>query len=181
MSGSDVGPGDDADLARLGQAFDDELRAEAEEYEALAAKDLLRRRDLGAVARELLHRGDRVAVTSGGRTFTGVVVHAAGDLACLETAGGVVDVRLGGPVAIRVVEVVRTGGLPSGRGAGSFVARLHEHEAAGVTVELGCAALDSEPRGRLAAVASDHVVLDAESGRSYVALAAIGWARPLAP
>lgn len=170
---------DDPELAELGQAFRDELRAEAQAYEALAAKDLLRRRSLVEVAVELLHRGDRVTALAGSATFTGVVSYAAGDLACLETAAGPVDVRLGGALALRVVERVRSGGRPLGRGPAGFTARLHEHEAAGTSLELGCVAI-GDLRGRIEAVAADHVVLvDAEGRRCFVALAALAWVRPV--
>jgi hypothetical protein len=171
---------DDPELARLGAAFRAELRAEAEAYEALAAKDLLRRRNLTDVALELVHRGDRVAALVGGMTFTGVVGYASGDLACLRTTGGDVDLRLTGPIGLRVVEPVRSGGLPRGVGPASFTARLHEHEAAGVELELGCLHQPAALRGRLAAVGADHVVLLEPTGqRCYVALAAIVWARPV--
>lgn len=171
--------GDDPDLVRLGQSFRDELRADAEAYEALAAKDLLRRRHLADVALELVHRGDRVRVTVGGTGFTGTMIYAAGDLASLRTPSGDVDLSLGGPLAIHVLEQVRSGGLPRGRGAASFVARLHEHEAAGVHLELGCPGV-GDLRGRLEAVAGDHLVLTDEAGRRcYIATGAVAFARPL--
>jgi hypothetical protein len=170
---------DDPDLVRLGQVFRDELRAEAQAYEALAAKDLLRRRSLPDVARELVHRGDRVQALTGSTTFAGVVTYAAGDLVCLRTPAGAVDLRLTGPLALRVVERVRTGGLPTGRGPAGFTARLHEHEASGVLLELGCPSL-GDLRGRIEAVAVDHVVLrEADGQRCFVALRALAWVRPI--
>lgn len=174
-------PWEDPELAALGQRFRDELRAEAEEYERLAARDLLRHRSLGDVAVEFVHRGDVVAVSAGARTFTGTVVYAAGDLACLRCAAGDVDVRLGPPLALRVVERVRSGGRPRGRGPRGFRARLLEHEAAGATVEFGCPTLPADVRGRLEAVAPDHVVVADASSTCYLALSAIAWvllARP---
>jgi hypothetical protein len=180
VSAPDLPGGGDPDLARLGQAFRDELRAEAEAYEELAAKDLLRRRSLTDVALELVHRGDRVAVTVGETALAGVVVYAAGDLACLRTSAGDVDLRLTAGPLIRVIERVRSGGQPNGRGPASFVARLHEHEAAGSEMVLGGPGVRGEVRGRLAAVAGDHVVVDEDGGgRAYVGLPAIAWARPL--
>jgi hypothetical protein len=171
---------DDPDLARLGRDFDDELRAEAAEYEALAAKDLLRRRSLSDVALDLVHRGDRVLVEVGAHRFTGTVVDATGDLAVVRTATGDVDVRLTAPLAIRVVEPVRAGGRPRGRGARTFKARLTEHEAAGAEMELGCPPLDLVLRGRVEAVATDHLVIaDADGQRIHLALTAVAWARPL--
>lgn len=173
---------DDPELTQMGQTFRDELRVEAAAYEALAAKDLLRRRRLGDVALELVHRGDRVAAMVGPTTFTGIVGYTAGDLACLRTPHGDVDVRLSGAVALRVLETVRSGGLPSGTGPSSFTARLHEHEASGVALELGCPGLDPPVLcGRLEAVGGDHaVLLESDGQRCYVALAAVAYARPLA-
>ncbi len=173
-------PGDDDhELAQLGQAFRDELRAEAEAYEALAAKALLRGRTLAEVAVELLHRGDRVAVRCGDEVFTGEVIDAVGDLVRIRLAVGAVDVDLAGVTSIRVVERVRSGGRGRGGGATSFTARLHEHEAARVSVELGGATLPSI-QGRIEAVATDHVVLTEPGGqRVYLRRGAIGWVRPL--
>lgn len=172
---------DDPDLARLGQSFRDGLRAEAQEDEQLAAKDLLRARHLDDVALELLARGDRVEVVTGGLRLVGEVVHAARDLACVDTVSGVVDVHLAAPLAVRVIERVRSGGGPRARGASSFRARLAQHEAAGTPMELRCPALGLDVVGRLAAVGADHVVLDEAGGeRTYLALAAIALVRPAA-
>jgi hypothetical protein len=168
---------DDPDLARLGQEFRDELRAEAEEYEQLAAKDHLRGRRLVDVAMELVHRGDRVAVTIGEQRLTGVVTYAAGDLACVRTPAGDVDLNLAAPLAVQVVERVRSGGAARGRGPSSFVARLHEHEAGFVPVELGCPLLPADLRGRIVAVGADHVVLDADGQTWFVATSAITYVR----
>ncbi|MGH3665812.1 MAG: hypothetical protein ACRDU8_06955, partial [Egibacteraceae bacterium] len=82
---------------------DPDERAETEAYEALAAKDELRGRSLADVGLALLHRGDRVAVHAAGQMFRGGVVHAAGDLACLLTPTGDVDVRLPAATSVQVV------------------------------------------------------------------------------
>jgi hypothetical protein len=153
----------------------DELRAEAEEDERLAALDRMRRRGLAEVALELLHRGDTVAVTAAGRTFTGPVVYAARDLVTVQTAAGPVDVQLGVAV-LRVVERSRSGGLERGRGAPSFTARLHEHQAAGGPVVVGVTGLADDLVCRLTAVATDHVVLDPAGGLPwYVPLAEVAY------
>lgn len=165
---------EDPELEALDRRFRDELRAEAEEYERLAAKDLLRSRDLSAVALELLHRGDVVGLVVGDRPFLGTVTYAARGLLCLRTATQEVDVSLTGPLAIQVVERVRDGGQGRARGAGSFVARLREHEMTRGTVELWCPGLAVELRGVVAAVAVDHVVFDTSGGqRWFVARSAI--------
>lgn len=171
--------GDDPELARLGQVFRDELRADAAADEALAAKDLLRGRSLTDVAVELLHRGDRMRADVAATTFTGVIADVAGDRLRVATATGDVDLDLGAVTALHVVERVRSGGRSrSGRATG-FTARLHELEAAGAEVELGGPALPAV-RGRIAAVAVDHVVLDGPAGRAHHARRVIGWVRVLA-
>lgn len=164
----------DPELAALGQRFRAELRAEAEEYEALAARDLLRSRRFADVGLELLHRGDVVGVVLGDRAFTGTVTYVARDLACLRTPSLDVDLALGAPLAIQVVERVRAGGQGRGHGPGSFAGRLREHEAAGGPVEVCCPALELALRGVIAAVAADHVVFDDSAGqRWFVARQAI--------
>lgn len=170
----------DPGLAAAGAAYRDELRAEAAAYEELAARDRLRGRTLADVAAEALARGDIVAVTAAGRTFTGALVFAAGDLACLRTpAGEDVDVRLAGAVSLRVVEAVRSGGRSRGSGPATFAARLGEHESAGTVLEFGTRAPDGGLVGRVEAVAADHVVvLDTEGARSFVARDAIGYVLP---
>jgi hypothetical protein len=168
---------DDPDLARLGQAFRDELRAEAEAYEALAAKDGLRRRDLAAVAVELVHRGDVVRAETGSAAFTGVVVDAEGDRATLRTAAGDVVLRTSAPIALRVVERRRAGGSACERRGGSFLACLRALE--GQSVELGCPGLGVDLVGMLEAVGVDHLVIAAGGERSFVALSALVWVRPL--
>ena len=166
---------DDPELLALGQHFRDELRAEAEAYEELAARDHLRGRDLAGVALELLHRGDVGAAAVGARTVTGAVTYAAGDLLCLRTPSAELDLALHGPVALHVVEQVRSGGRPRGPGPGSFKARLAEHEHAGSELEVGCPALGVDLRGRIAAVAPDHLVLDADGRRWYLGLVAVAY------
>jgi hypothetical protein len=168
--------GDDPELARLGQAFRDEVRAEAQAYEALAAQDHLRRRRLADVALELLHRGDRVTVHLPGAAFSGEVVDAAANLCTLATAAGRVDLRLDAVLEIVVTAPSRSGGRSRAAGTSTFLARLREHEASGALVEVGAAERLLE--GRIAAVAEDHLVLDGTSGlRRYVALPAIAWVR----
>lgn len=170
----------DPDLEAAGASYRAELRAEAALYEQLAARDRLRGRTLAEVAAEALARGDLVAVTVPGRSFTGTVTYAAGDLTCLRTAGGDdVDVHLGGAVALRVVRAARAGGRSRGPGPDSFAARLGEHEAAGTLLEIGARAPDGGLVGRVEAVAADHVVVaDVGGGRCFVSRGGIDYVLP---
>lgn len=168
---------DDPDLRRLAAEMTAELRAEAEEYERLAALDALRSRELSEVALELLHRGDIVAVELGRRSFVGTALYAAGDLLCLRTHTEDVDVWMGAPLGLRVVERVRSGGLSRGMGSPGFKARLFEHEASGGEVAVGCRLSEGgELIGRVHAVAFDHLVVEARSGqRWYLSLRAVDY------
>lgn len=152
------------ELRRLDAEFTEEFRAEAREYERLTALDHLRNRGLADVALELLHRGDVAAVEFPRRTFTGTVVYTATDLLCLRTRTAEVDVWLEAPLTLHVLERVRDGGASRSPGPGSFKARLCEHEASGNDVTIGRREHASEIRGRIRAVALDHLVVEAGSG-----------------
>lgn len=158
---------DDPELETAGAMFRAELRAEAAEWEQLAATDWLRRRTMADAARELLARGDRVAVGVGGRSAQGEVVHVGDDFACVATAAGTVDVRLDGPAVWHVVQRVRSGGRSPAGGAKRFAARLAEHEAAGTPVCL-MAGDGAEVVGVIVAVAVDHVVVDGPDGSRWL-------------
>lgn len=154
------------------------MRADAEENERLAAQAALRRRNLADMAREAADRGETISAICPGRRFTGSVGHVARDLVSLDVTGGRVHVNLEGPV------VLQTGGPSPGPAprrsddTPSFKARLYELELAGVEVDLGLTGSPDELRGRLRAVALDHVLLEGADGtRSAVALRAIAWVR----
>lgn len=166
-AGSALPGADDPELETAGAMFRAELRAEAAEWEQLAATDWLRRRTMADAARELLARGDRVAVGVGGRSAQGVVVHVGDDLACVATAAGTVDVRLDGPAVWHVVQRVRSGGRSPTGGAKRFAARLAEHEAAGAPVCL-VAGDGAEVVGVIVAAAVDHVVVDGPDGSRWL-------------
>lgn len=179
---------DDPDFQRLAAEMTAELRAEAAEYERLAALDALRSRALGEVALELLHRGDVVAVELASRSFVGTALYTAGDLLCLRTHTEDVDICMAAPLGLRIVERVRSGGVSRGAGSASFKARLFEHEASGGEVVVGSRLCGGEVVGRIHAVAVDHLVLDARSGQrcylslralDYVAVARVTQRRPL--
>jgi hypothetical protein len=159
----------------LRQAVGGEFRRTAEDDEHAAAKAQLRARTLEHVAYELLARGDTVAVALGDEVVQGIVVHAKGDLLCLETpAGNRHDIRLGAPAAIHVVQRATGSGRARDRfGAESFVARLRELELDEVPVTLIGPMRRDPVVGTIAAVASDHVLLRNDDGDWYLPLAGI--------
>lgn len=168
----------DPELARLSQRMRDELRSEAEEYEALAAKDLARGRRLADAVLLHCHRGDVVEVTTSSATFVGRITYCAGDLACMLTETAEVDVWINGVLSVRVVERAHRGGWGLSAGPASFKARLFEHEAGGGPVSIGTRLPDGEIEGRIAAVAVDHLVVEVAGPETrYLALAAVEYLR----
>jgi hypothetical protein len=162
------------DLAReLRTSVGGEFRRWAEEDEYAARKTQLRSRTLEHIAHELLSRGDAVAVTLGSTVLHGTVVHAKGDLMALETRrGDRIDLRLGGPLTIRVVARSSDGGR--GRDVaepGSFVARLRELELDEVPVMLTPAPGSDTVTGVIEAVAEDHLMVTGDDGETtYIAM-----------
>ncbi|MGI8797026.1 MAG: hypothetical protein ACR2IR_10685 [Acidimicrobiia bacterium] len=181
------------DLAATAGRLRDEWRAEEEEWSRAAATQWAHGRRLVDIARELMHRGDAVAVTSGRATFTGVVTHVGADLLRLRTAAGSVDVhlaaltaggdggrhvRLPAPVLLRVVERARSGGRRAGGGADSFRACLLEHETEAVEVVVGSLLLDDELRGTVTVGRDQLRVCDRDGGEVYLPLAWVSWVMP---
>ncbi|MGQ0805151.1 MAG: hypothetical protein ACT4PI_14975 [Actinomycetota bacterium] len=178
------------DLAATAGRLRDEWRAEEEEWSRAAAAQWTHGRRLVEIARELMHRGDGVAVTAARATFTGEVTHVGVDLLRVRTAGGSVDVhlavltagggggrhvRLPAPVVLRVVERARSGGRRAGAGADSFRACLLEHEADAADVVVGTSLLEDDLRGTLAVGRDQLRVCDRDGGETYVPLAWVSW------
>lgn len=154
----------DPTLRWANERYRAELRAEAQEYEQLAVKDLLRGRTLQEAVVDLCHRGDIVALVLDSRTLVGEILHAAGDLARVRTIKCDVDVSLRAVSALRIVEQMRSGGRSCLHGPTSFTARLFELEASGERIELSTRMPTAEVMGRISAVAIDHIVLRDDDG-----------------
>ncbi len=165
---------DDDPASRLTWRLAAEIRADAEEDERLAALEALRSRRLADVAIELLTHGDSVTATCAGRSFSGAVVHAAGDLLSLRTPAADVDIRLTTALRLRVGASQRSAGSSRRAGAPSFKARLCEHEAGGGVVEVGCLPADVLT-GTIRAVAVDHVVLEDADTTTYALLDTVAY------
>ncbi|MGH9050193.1 MAG: hypothetical protein ACRDY4_10720 [Acidimicrobiia bacterium] len=179
------------DLGAAAGSMREAWRAEEEEWSRAAAAQWTHGRSLVDVARDLMHRGDTVAVTAAGATFTGEVTDVGFDVLRLRTASDVVDVQLalltrgGGerrharvaaPVVLRVIARARSGGRSAGGGPETFRARLLEHEAGAVEVSIGSTLLGEDLRGTLT-VGRDQVrVCDRDGGETYVPIAWVSWA-----
>lgn len=157
----------------LRQGAGEEFRADAEEGERLAAQGARRKAGLADVARDAMMRGDRVVLQYRGHQVVGAVTHAAGDLATIQTAEGLVHGYLGGEVVFSVAERDATEGRTPEFGVDSFRARLFELELAEAQVEVRGAVVDGAVRGRVAVVATDHLVLATDVGTLHIGLSAI--------
>ncbi len=143
----------------LRQKVAGEFRRTAEEDEFAARKIHLRSRDLGAIAHEVLSRGDQVEVIAEGLRMRGSVVHAKGTVATIEgPAGTRLDVNLAAPLIIHVVDHSTAGGRSRDPfGSDSFLARLRELEIDEARVRI--IANGEVVIGRLEAVGTDHVMV----------------------
>jgi hypothetical protein len=118
----------DPDLGLSAGALREQWRLEEEEYARAAEQQWAHDRTLLDVARELMHRGDTVAIEMADTMFTGIVVAVGGDYLQLLTSGGPVDVCIGGtPLVLRVLERASAGGCRVIPGSQTFRARLLEH------------------------------------------------------
>jgi hypothetical protein len=124
-------------------------------------------RRMADFARELAERGDRVAIDVAGRSFGGVVVAVGDDRLDVQTAAGVVNIRLalGDTASALLAPIVVRRVLPARRGGGrppsalvTFRARLLELEAHGATVRVGSRLLGDERQGPIT-VGRDHLLV----------------------
>lgn len=173
-------------LDRLGrelrQRSGDGLRADAEDAERDAARAVLRGRSLAEVAALAQARQELVRIRAGGRTWTGRVLGAVGDLVALTDPQGRIDLTT---EHIDVLETV-AGGAPGGARSGGverlgvrgFLARLRQLELDTALVTVGLGDTRDDIAGRLLAVARDHLLIESgEGGRIHLALRAVVWVR----
>ena len=144
------------------------FRLAAEEDEYWAMKQARRGGTLSEVAYDAMSRGDLVEVWSGTTTFRGFIRHTRNDLLMLSGQANV-DVNLGGPIVLRIVEAAATTGVGVVRhGAASFAARLAELEQAQTTCEFICPFARAPVNGKLMIRARDHVIVGAAAGGEWI-------------
>lgn len=162
----------------------EEWRAEQESATLDAAEQWRHSRSLLDLARDHMHRGDRVAITVAGHRCVGEIVEVARDRIALLDVGGsaaradvhVIDVV---PLAFTVVERALSGGRSSARTL-TFRARLLELEAAGAPVVIATA-LGPDRHTGILGVGTDHVVTTAADGtETVISLSAIAFVAPIA-
>jgi hypothetical protein len=165
--------------AELGAAMREEWRAEQESETNDALEQWRHSRTVVDLARDLMHRGDRVAVHAAGHRAEGVIVEVARDRIAVfdDTHDTRVDVNIAEPVAwsVTVVERARAGGR-SGASAAGFRARLLELEGRAVT--LATAIGPDRVTGTLG-VGVDVVMVTTAVGETLLPIAAVVWVAPV--
>lgn len=158
-------------------------RAEEEAAGGDAAEQWRHSRSLNDRLVECMHRGDPVAVVVAGHRFAGDVVEVGADLLSLLTVAGRVDVNLydAVPVALEVVERVRTGGRSAASSSGGFRGRLLSREAEGVEVTVVTAFLP-EPFDGKVAVGADYICITGRGGAEmFLAISSVAFVAPRRP
>lgn len=147
-----------------------EFRRAAEEEEFDARLAALRSRDVAQVMFELMSRGDTVAVHVAGHVHTGVVSHARGTLATVDTkVGSRIHLNLSSAFSISVIERAHKGGKSFDKyGAESFVARLRQCELERNVVEMHVSGRTHVLAGTVEIVAKDHLIVAAPSGETTI-------------
>jgi hypothetical protein len=172
------------DLGATGAAMREEWRTEQVAATDDAAEQWRHSRTLLDVARDHMHRGDRVAITVAGHRAVGEIVEVARDrIALLDElfpgGGRRVDVHVvdSVPLTLRVVERARAGGR-SGAHTTSFRARLLELESGGSPVAIATAS-DPEALVGSLSVGTDIVVIATAIGiETVIALSAVASVSP---
>ena len=161
--------GDD-DLENALRQLRAEHRAEQEEIEEAAERTERATRPLAEVALEYLYRGDRIRITVGQRSWTGVVVHVGSGMMTLRTQADIeVDLAYSGLTSMRVVKRTRSGGRSrTSKHPGELVARLRDLENTGETVEIGGRSLTPGIEGTVDVVARSHVEFRGRDGSEWV-------------
>ena len=165
--GMDLSKDPDPELgAELRQTAGREWAEEAAEDERLTELLRKRRLELRDVARDWIHKGDRVSAGFDGHNFSGAVVAAGDDYATLKESGQFADVLLG--VASWNVLTRGEPVEPTGDAAGSFRRLLHEHASGEVKVRLALPGGELVI-GTIAVVAVDHLeIVDVDDRHIYI-------------
>jgi hypothetical protein len=142
-------------------------QTDAEEDEQLTAVYDRRRLNLSDLAKEMVNKGERVAVEFGGHSFSGVVVGGGADHVTIQGAGLKADIRI--EVGYwSVVHTAQGDTKPGVATSESILARLAEHADQRNTVRLAIPGGDLVI-GRVTVVADDHIELeDADNRHVYV-------------
>jgi hypothetical protein len=145
---------------------------EAEEDEQLTALQDRRRLSMADLAKEMINRGDRIAVEYGGHSFTGVVVGGGADHLTVQGAGLRADIRVDAGYW-SVVHTDRGETKPGVATNETIHARLAEHADERNAVRLAIPGGDLVI-GMVAVVSDDHVeITDADERHVYLPISLI--------
>jgi hypothetical protein len=145
-----------------------EFRLAAEEDEYWAMKQTRRSGTLSEIAYDSMSRGDLLEVWAGDSVFRGFIRHTKGDLLVLENQIDV-DVNLGGPIVLRVIEAgAGVGKAVVTGGSNSFAARLAEHEQHQTVADFIVPFSRAPVSGRVMIRANDHVMVEGADSREWV-------------
>lgn len=153
---------EDPDRERIEEARADEI--------AVVNAHLRSRRTADAL-QAWMFAGDKVRVTCAGRAFTGRLVAVVGDHAVIGVGDDHHVVNLDGPVTFSRWPSDH-GGTRGDRSHTSLRAQLSTLELVGDPVEVVHAA--GTERGRIRAVAVDHLLLDGDDTERLIPLAMVG-------
>lgn len=161
-------PGENEELEQVSRELRErvggEFRLAAEEDEYWAMKQARRAASLSEFAYDAMSRGDRVEIWAGESRLRGYVQHTRTDLLTLR-ANSNVDVNLGAPIVLRVIEPAAAPGAgASPQGPESFAARMAELEQTEEIYEFITPFSKETVIGRVAIRARDHLVVE-DSGR----------------
>jgi hypothetical protein len=167
------------DLGATGAAMREEWRSEQEAVTSDAAEQWRHSRTLLDIARDHMHRGDRVEITVAGHQAAGEIVEVASDRIALIDRDVRVDVHIADtvPCAFRVLERARAGGRSGGRSS-TFRARLLELEAVRAPVAVATTISPDRLTGSLS-VGTDLVVIATAAGvETVISLSAVALVSP---
>lgn len=152
--------------------MDSRARRESEKAEQQAAVLAVRRRRLADAAWEAAQHGRVVEVRAGTFEAEGTALYAQRDLLSLQTVRGGLEVCLPHVDALFIRTATSPGrSLP--RETESFAARLAEVQMRGEQVEVVGRGGANRFRGRLEAVARDHLALESPHGQTLIPLRAV--------
>jgi hypothetical protein len=158
--------------ADLRQAVSRAWQQEAAEDEELTTLQDRRRLTMSDLAKEMVNRGERVAVQYGGHSFSGLVVGGGVDHVTIEGSGQQADVLLEGAYW-SVIHGDRPEKAPGVATDETIHARLAEHAERRSTVRLAVPSGELVI-GRVSVVSQDHVeVADADGRHIYVPMSLI--------
>jgi hypothetical protein len=161
--------------ARLRAEFDPDVVEEREITEVETEQGRRRRSTLDQVWTESMNRGDLVTAKTTFGPLVGSVEYVGIDYASVNGDDMSWDLRLD-RASVQVRRSTNGGHSVSG-GSRTFKARLAEYEATGEDVMLLAPSLDLEVCGRLAVIATDHLVVTTVHGEMTIPLAALDGVR----